>query len=434
MTIKNLVFAANNETLVGEEWSLLYDRGSSSYRSICWDGSKFVAAAQYRTIRSSDGIDWTIEKSNLPATQIRRLEYGNGVYVAATNSGYFVSSDLISWTQVLNAFKNPYALRFKYGKFYSVVGTSFMSSTDGINWTTISSNSMTEIAQDIEFASESNIVIVGFNSFITSSSDGGLTWINQTSPIANRSILGIARSNSLYVARTSTQIITSPDGITWTVRTSNLTSTLFWIHWSGSLFTLVGTGENATSTDGINWTRRVVSGNYYCITSSPTTHVMVGENAIVSSSSDGLTYTRRDRIPSLNFSFTDKGSIIWDGSRYVSTSIGASAGISYSTNLRDWTLSTNSSTVDSDSSNLCYNGSVYVAGGNRLMYTNNLTSNWTESSYPVGTGFSRKIIWDGSKFVAAGGLSSSSAKTNIVTRFLGLQDLKNQHPTEIYTI
>ena len=238
MTIKNLVFAANNETLVGEEWSLLYDRGSTSYRSVCWDGSKFVAAAQYRTMRSSNGIDWTIERSNLPATQIRRLEYGNGVYVAATNSGYFVSSDLISWTQVLNAFTNPFALRFKYGKFYSVVGISVMSSTDGINWTTISSNSMTGVAQDIEFASESNIVIVGSNSFITSSSDGGLTWIDRTSPIANTAISGIARSNSLYVARTATQIITSSDGITWTVRTSNISTTSYWIHWSGTIFTL----------------------------------------------------------------------------------------------------------------------------------------------------------------------------------------------------
>ncbi len=52
-------------------------------------------------------------------------------------------------------------------------------------------------------------------------------------------------------------ILTSPDGITWTSRTSGTTQSLLAATWSGTQFCVVGGGGTIlTSPDGITWTSR----------------------------------------------------------------------------------------------------------------------------------------------------------------------------------
>ena len=58
-------------------------------------------------------------------------------------------------------------------------------------------------------------------------------------------------------------ILTSPDGITWTTRTSGTTYGLNGVTWSGTQFVAVGfSGTILTSLDGITWTSRT-SGTTY---------------------------------------------------------------------------------------------------------------------------------------------------------------------------
>jgi hypothetical protein len=52
-------------------------------------------------------------------------------------------------------------------------------------------------------------------------------------------------------------VLTSPDGVAWTKRSSGVTTALSSVIWSGSQLLAVGDGGVAlTSTNGITWTRR----------------------------------------------------------------------------------------------------------------------------------------------------------------------------------
>ena len=95
-------------------------------------------------------------------------------------------------------------------------------------------------------------------------------------------------------------ILTSPDGITWTSRTSGVSVVLSGVTYSESLGLFVavgGSGTILTSPDGITWTSRTsgvstdLRGTVY---SEPLgLFVAVGGNRIILTSSDGVTWTSR---------------------------------------------------------------------------------------------------------------------------------------------
>ena len=98
---------------------------------------------------------------------------------------------------------------------------------------------------------------VGQNGAILTSPDG-ITWTDRTSGTTN-GLYGITWSGTQFVAAgMSDTIVTSPDGLTWTTRTSGITNySLYGVTWSGTQFAVVGQGGTIlTSPDGITWTTR----------------------------------------------------------------------------------------------------------------------------------------------------------------------------------
>lgn len=89
------------------------------------------------------------------------------------------------------------------------------------------------------------------------------TPVLRTTPNAN-ALLAVADNGTLYVAGgDSGDIITSPDGITWTARTSNLSGSINNIEWNGTIFLATDDtvlGDASTSTDGITWVNKTVTG------------------------------------------------------------------------------------------------------------------------------------------------------------------------------
>lgn len=97
----------------------------------------------------------------------------------------------------------------------------------------------------------------------------------------------------------STTYQTSPDGITWTVRT-NLPVGINWggLKWNGSLFVATGVGSSVilTSTNGTTWTQRALPAalNYYNISWNGSVWCVVSyNNNIVYTSPDAITWTLR---------------------------------------------------------------------------------------------------------------------------------------------
>ncbi len=104
-------------------------------------------------------------------------------------------------------------------------------------------------------------VAVGYSGTILTSPDG-VTWTPKTSG-TDYGLQGVAYGNSTFVAVGEFgTIITSPDGATWIARPSGSSSSLRGIAFGAGLF--VAVGEKATiliSPDGITWTRTTSGGS-----------------------------------------------------------------------------------------------------------------------------------------------------------------------------
>lgn len=102
-----------------------------------------------------------------------------------------------------------------------------------------------------------SLFVVAGNSGVLRSSPDGITWTPRTSGTAS-DLFDLADSGALPVAVGSGGVIlTSPDGVTWTTRTSGTASTLAGVSWDQSVFVAVGAyGVILSSPDGVTWTAR----------------------------------------------------------------------------------------------------------------------------------------------------------------------------------
>jgi hypothetical protein len=104
---------------------------------------------------------------------------------------------------------------------------------------------------------------------------------------------------SPHVAAGETQIVSSPNGSSWTVRDSSVSGYLYkGICWSGSLFVVVGLGGLIkTSPDGETWTTRAPSGSgnwqLYGVNWCGSLFIATGTHGTILTSPDGINWTDR---------------------------------------------------------------------------------------------------------------------------------------------
>ena len=95
----------------------------------------------------------------------------------------------------------------------------------------------------------------------------------------------IAYGNGTFVAvGDSGTILTSPDGVTWTIRSSGTSNSLYGVTYGNNTFVAVGyNGAILTSPDGVSWTTRFSGTSYglYGITYGNGTFVAVGESGAI---------------------------------------------------------------------------------------------------------------------------------------------------------
>jgi len=153
------------------------------------------------------------------------------------------------------------------GKYLTTNGTSS-------SWATVSSGANTWTSR-INPGSGGNINSIAYNGsnmYVAGASAGylysspdGITWTSRTSGFGSNPINKVIYANSLFVAvGNQGTITTSSDGITWTARTANMsTNAINDIEYGGGLFVAVGAGGGSSNTggltyssDGITWTRK----------------------------------------------------------------------------------------------------------------------------------------------------------------------------------
>ena len=130
-------------------------------------------------------------------------------------------------------------------------------------------------------------------------------------PASSMASRGRAHSSPRFGA--SGTVVTSPEGLNWTVRSSGTGEHLNGLLWSGAEFIAVGgAGTILASVDGVSWAGRAsgTSTALNAIARSPGRFVAVGEGGAIVSSADGLAWA----AVASNTTRTLNG-IAWSGSR-----------------------------------------------------------------------------------------------------------------------
>lgn len=198
--------------------------------------------------------------------------------------------------------------------YSSAVGPRVAVSSDGIVWVLINAPLVDWVS--VTWSSQLGLFVAVSNSGVADSvmtSPDGLVWTARTTPTTKGwwSVVWAA-GLGLFVAvgrggTANDHIMTSPDGIVWTIRTGISNFSWTSIAWSPGLGLLVAVSRNAgvvgyvgrvsTSPDGITWTNRDAtpdSKEWYAIAWSPELGMFAAVgNVAIMTSPDGISWTAR---------------------------------------------------------------------------------------------------------------------------------------------
>ncbi|MCX5692086.1 MAG: hypothetical protein NTX47_00130 [Candidatus Omnitrophica bacterium] len=258
----------------------------------------------------SKGTSWTIRVSNADNAWLRSVTYGNGLFVAVSDSpgtSAMTSPDGINWTARTTPNGGWFHVTYGNGMFVATGynNNNIMSSPDGINWTART----TSVAGSWPSVTYGNGLFVAVGRDATTNgvitSPDGITWTGRTSAAAI-DYEDVTYGNGLFVAvaitGTGNRVMTSPDGITWTSRTSASDNNWWSVTYGNGLFVAVaysGTGNRVmTSPDGITWTSRTsaADNDWRCVTYGDGLFVATAESGTgnrVMTSPDGINWTIR---------------------------------------------------------------------------------------------------------------------------------------------
>ena len=229
-------FSSANQIITspdGKNWTVRAVPEAESWYSVAYGNGLFVAVSTTgpnRAMVSKDnGATWTA--ISVPDNNNwRSVTFGNGLFVAVSDTGSgnraMTSPDGITWTARTTPEDNNFQrICFGNGLFVAVAisGTNrIMTSPDGVTWTARSVPS--KMWGGVCYGDGQFVAVARDNSVITSSD--GITWVTQIIPPGSHAWSCVEYGNGLFVALAfvdgppNTWIMTSPDGVTWTLRTN----------------------------------------------------------------------------------------------------------------------------------------------------------------------------------------------------------------------
>jgi len=274
---------------------------------------------------------------------------------------------------------------------------------------------------------DGNLGLVNYASTITSIiTTNGVDWTTQTSGFGTNRIYGVTYGDGLYVAGgypySSPTLATSPDGTTWTTRTSGLSKRIIAVTYGDGLYVAVGQdGGITTSPDGTTWTTRTSgfgSSPIYGVTYGDGLYVAVGDYGKLTTSTDGTTWTTRTS----GFGSSPIYGVTYGDGLYVAG--GRYGKLTTSTDGTTWTTRTSgfgSTTI----SGVTYGDGLYVAvGGSGKLTTSPDGTTWTTRTSGFGSSGINGVTYGDGLYVAVGGsgkLTTSPDGTTWTTRTSGFQ-------------
>lgn len=260
--------------------------------------------------------------------------------------------------------------------------------------------------------------------------DAAATWTSRASAADSnwRSITYGAGRFVAVASGSSNQIMYSADAINWTAVTlGGVTFNRMWngICFGNGLFVAValsGTGDRVmTSPDGITWTQRTSAADFdwWAVTFGDDLFVAVAQTGVtqqVMTSPDGITWTLRTTPTPL--SGADWNSIAYGNGIYAAVSGGGSASTNRAMTSSDGITWTERTTPNSVAYNgIAFGGDKFVAvagsgagGQSAMTSTDGIT--WTLRTTPDATPFWRAVAFGNGLFVAVGDAGAERVMTS----------------------
>lgn len=273
------------------EWTAAITPANDQFNDICWANKlglfvaisgaiSSVGGTGTSVIISDDGANWEAYPSIVGDWRSICWSEELGLLVAVgsglVSTAYVMTSiDGKTWTQrtaANNVSWNSVCWSPELGKFMAVSDSGtpaqqVMESTDGITWTARTAASLniawTGIAWSPQLSLFAAVAYDGAAGRIMTSPTG-VTWTLRTAPadLVWNDVCWAA-GLSLFVAvagsGTSSRVMTSPDGINWTLRTSGFDNVWMCVIWASGPGLLVAVGRNGIgnncmiSVDGLSW-------------------------------------------------------------------------------------------------------------------------------------------------------------------------------------
>ena len=216
--------------------------------AICYGNGLFVAAGWKRAVHTSpNGINWTFRN---PGTADDKDLYAAAYdpdtpqYVVAGADGYgSTSPDGVTWTMFQSGTLGFRAITYRNGTYIAACGSGRVAkSTNGRNWTSTKINAAGKhlmCAASGEVNGTDMFVVAGGSGVLYTSTDNGSSWQLRTTPANLTYLYGATFTGTHFVIACAAEgttynycpILTSPDGITWTIRNSQaLKANCAWLY------------------------------------------------------------------------------------------------------------------------------------------------------------------------------------------------------------
>lgn len=460
------------KSIDGEKWTDLTIDTLSESLGIVSDGNSFVSLGNEGNIMvTKDMKSWTNAKIS-DAYHLDSIYWRDGAFYIwgsekaySSNKCLFISKDLKKWDEFkttsgfFTTFSNQHINRVIYNGNRFVCG--FKWSDDGIEWD--------KSEQEFQNGNEAfydgiwdgkNYYQVG--SSIISSTDG-IKWINH--PITEGELLkGVTYSGNRYLAvgcygdfdNQKGVVYYSIDGKIWTRKVLDC-SGLNTVVWTGKSFIAAGNdGTIMESKDGIKWS------DHYTNTKEAFNLMSIGKNGLVAISNSGNIFYLNQKInfdkilnlspnaPEINpvpddileWNVIDLETenefqkVIWTGKEFVT--VGENGMLAFSKDGQTW----DKRTIDGlgKITGIAYNDKKFVAIGKAsngeevIIVSSSDGIKWTQHELKNKSYTSGNIIWNGKMFVALGGspVQIYSSEDGEVWKEFSTQCLSDYHNSVVW--